>query len=159
MYVKQCFVLCLQSRPTGTTAWFCEQCNALKHEQQRGHYYINHSTKSEVQCDVCLHQDIVIDDFIDHMFSMHDVQVTSGIRRLRSHVSPIARRAAGGTVVTSLCGVTSTATDQLTRRRPLRPTWLLPRAHLLCVRPRRRPCHCHVCRRRLVLASTCPFQE
>ena len=89
MYVKQCFVLCLQSRPTGIAAWFCEQCNALKHEQQRGHYYINHATKSEVlQCDVCLHQDVVIDDFIDHMYRIHAVQVTSG-EQARSYLHSV----------------------------------------------------------------------
>ena len=103
MYVKQCFVLYFQSRPSGTAAWFCEQCNSLKHEEQRGHFYINHQPKFEVlQCDVCLHQDVVIDDFVDHMFNVHNVTVTSGEQsRVYLHtVPPFARLS-----YCSTCGV------------------------------------------------------
>lgn len=70
-------LLWFQSKPRGlATSWRCTQCGFDVWEEPTQHCSLRHDWKTAVlQCDICEHQDVICDDFRDHMKIKHQVDV------------------------------------------------------------------------------------
>ena len=69
----------LQGRPRRLPApWHFPACAFLVWKSRAIHDSLRHALKTAVlQCDVCQHEDVICDDFADHMSKKHQVFLDS----------------------------------------------------------------------------------
>ena len=94
--------------------WECDVCGVV-HEEPNGHNYIKHDVKVHVlQCQMCSYQDVVVDDFIAHVYRSHCVQIHTrdDAMQLIVAVPPFTRLC-----YCPLCGLRNVAADQIAQHR------------------------------------------